>query len=142
MLILIGDLENIIDVSSWAIDKLSDNRHDRFIVRKLLRLMVLKDETGIVLLRQVTPCLPACCFCRHVASYSTQNKTRSAARYGSPLPHSTWIFRRHSRPAAFAGMLLAIVLKIRQGVRHATDPPCHIPHGSFAGIAPACRYVL
>ena len=59
MLILIGDLENIIDVSSWAIDKLSDNRHDRFIVRKLLRLMVLKDETGIVLLRQVTPCLPA-----------------------------------------------------------------------------------
>ena len=68
MLILIGDLENIIDVSSWAIDKLSDNRHDRFIVRKLLRLMVLKDETGIVLLRQVTPCLPAA-FCRHVASY-------------------------------------------------------------------------
>jgi hypothetical protein len=103
MLILIGDLENIIDVSSWAIDKLSDNRHDRFIVRKLLRLMVLKDETGIVLLRQVTPC----------------------------------------RPAAFAGMLLAIVLKIRQGVRHTTDPPWHIPHGSFAGIAgllllPAC----
>lgn len=102
MLILIGDLENIIDVSSWAIDKLSDNRHDRFIVRKLLRLMVLKDETGIVLLRQVTPCLPA----------------------------------------AFAGMLLAIVLKIRQGVRYTTDPPCHIPHGSFAGIPQACRYVL
>ena len=103
MLILIGDLENIIDVSSWAIDKLSDNRHDRFIVRKLLRHMVLKDETGIVLLRQVTPCLPAC---------------------------------------SFAGMLLAIVLKIRQGVRYTTDPPCHIPHGSFAGIPQACRYVL
>ena len=95
MLILIGDLENIIDVSSWAIDKLSDNRHDRFIVRKLLRHMVIKDETGIVLLRQVTPCLPAA-FAGMLLAISTQNKTRSAVHYGSSLPHSTWIFRRHT----------------------------------------------
>ena len=95
MLILIGDLENIIDVSSWAIDKLSDNRHDRFIVRKLLRHMVLKDETGIVLLRQVTPCLPAA-FAGMLLATGTQNKTRSAVHSGSSLPHSTWIFRRHT----------------------------------------------
>ena len=96
MLILIGDLENIIDVSSWAIDKLSDNRHDRFIVRKLLRHMVLKDETGIVLLRQVTPCLPAAFAGMLLAYRYLKIRQGVSVHYGSSLPHSTWIFRRHS----------------------------------------------
>ncbi len=82
----IGDLENIIDISSWAIDKLGENRHDRLLVGKLLRLMVLKIRLGVM--------------------YTT----------GMSLPHSTWIFRRHSRHAAtLTGMLRAMVL-IRPGV--------------------------